>query len=648
MRLGKRDVYLQVVFGAVGSGLVAVVGLAGTVQDLVARGDYLPVVVVAVILVVVGRDVFRALRPERTEKRLVTEVFSGLARPDDAQTWSHPHRLAQLRDAISSHTGGPIVVTGPSGAGKSVLLGKLRQERGDGSIRWIDDYSDEYIDALERDAEGGALADVVVVFDQIEAMLGRGGGRSIARRAERTVAAIRRLNKLGVRIIISVRSERFVDLRRLEVPLPSPESSVFIDAISPERTGDGQKDQKEEWKVFINRLERIVEDDALEALVELLEAADDPLTPLEMQAVGAVHEIRVKFPEEKAPDTVRPEAAARWLLGREIRAQEAPRTAMEVLYVLAQFRLVRTETDKMALEQLIDEPLEEIVRCLDSLEEAGIIRRSVNGKVLLAHDYLQPVVENLSAEWMSPEERDTLRDIASRYVRDRASVLNVLQETAPDRTRFPQIVMVLTALIALSGLVGALPWDQVQRSLMDTTILEPMRGTGITDGLYLPIFFAHLYWCWYIYLHAHRIYRFTDRTLRNRMTTRVLLVVLVIAMTLGVVLPLLWICSIALGGLMAAAKSYEISLSSPQGAVRDWFRSLALKTFINSTITFFGGALWAVVLLRQGITASAAQQGQYIIALLLFMVAHWLRKDHVSSRFARLKRLLVRRAAIPA
>jgi hypothetical protein len=645
MQLGKRDVYLQVILAVVGAVVVSVMGLAGSVRDFVERGVYLPLIVVVLILAVVGRDLFREFRPKRTPNRLRTEVFSGLSRPDDSQTWSHPHRLTQLREAVAAHVGGPIVVTGPSGAGKSVLLDKLRKELGDANVRWIDDYGDEFIDALERDAKAGALADVVVVFDQIEAMLGRGGGRSIARRAERTVGAIRRLNELGVRIIISVRSERFVDLRRLEVPLPSPENSLFIDAISPDRDGNGQK---EEWKVFINRLERVVEDEALEALITMLEAADDPLTPLEMQAVGAIHEIRVKFPEESAPDTVRPEAAARWLLDREIRAQEAPRTAMEVLYVLAQFRLVRIETDKLALEQLIDEPLAEIVRCLDSLEEAGIIRRSVTGKVLLAHDYLQPVVENLSAEWMSPEERDTLRDIASRYVRDRQSVLEVLEQTTPDRTLFPQIIAALTVLISLSGLVAALPWDQVQRSLMDTTILEPMRGTGITDGLYLPIFFAHVYWCWYIFLHAHRIYRFTDRTPRNRVTTKVLLIVLMFAMTLGVFLPLLWISAVAIGGLMAAAKSYEISLSSPQGAVRDWFQSLAVKTFINSTITLFGGALWAVVLVRQAIPPSAAQRGQYIIAFLLFMVAHWLRKDHVSSRFARLKRLLVRRAAIPA
>jgi len=645
MTAGRRDAYTQILLGAVGSGIVAVGWVLGTVRDLVARGDYLPLFAVTAILLLLVRDLYRSLRQPRKPERLVTEVFSGLAPPEGDHIWSHLVRAHRVREAVLERTDRLVVVTGPSGTGKSVLLTHSLQQVLDQRIRKIDDYSADVLDGLKLEAEVGQLDDVVVVFDQIEAMLDASGGYYLSTRAERTIETLAALHQSGVRIIIAVRSERFVELRSLGLPLPNPNDALFIERITPDESGD---ENLQAWRAFSDRLEEVVTDeDVLRRLLSDLRSAG-PITPLEMQLVGAIHEIRAKYPQEKAPDTVRPESAARWLLSREISSHDAPRTSMEILYVLAQFRLVRLETEATSLETLIDEPLEEVRNSLAELARAGIIRSRRNGRVLLAHDSLQPVVETLSATWMTPEERDTLRDLASRYIRDREGLLEVLRDTAPDRTRLPQIVIGLVGLIAIAGLIRALPWAEIQGSIMDVSVLEPLRGTGYADGVYLPIVFPHVAWCWYIFRHADRIYRFTDRTPRNRLTTRALLLSLLVAMTMGVVTPLFWVCAVALGGLMEALKSYEVSLSTPEVAVREWFRALAIKTFVNSSLAMVGGVVWGLVLLRGGVSTTAAQSWQYVISLLLFAAALTLRNDHVTTRRARLSRLLVRRAAVPA
>jgi hypothetical protein len=644
----KREFYVQITIAAVSSVLVAaVLGLASTIRELSESGDYFPVAVLIIVVASLGREIYRQLRRPSPPQKLITAVFSGLATPSNDQIWMHPTQTQKIAEAIKSESSKPLIVTGPSGAGKSIMLrNALPQEFSEDCLHVVDDYSSETLDSFMAKAANGDLNGKVILFDQIEGMLlsRRSKDTYTVQRAEHTSSTINALIQSGARLVLAVRSERVADLIRLNVPLPSLSDSLFIDRIAPD---DNVSSQSFMWKAFINRLSNVVDDDEMDAIIKEF-SASSPMTPMEMQVVGAIHEIRAKHPRAGAPRTVSPDVGALWLLNNEVLTHDQPLASIEMLYVLGQLRLAGVEIDAVRLGALTDEPDDCVAAALQRFVEAGIVRTRLNGRITLVHDYLQPVVESLAAEWMTPTERDTLRDLARRFITNRQSFDEVTDATMADRTKFPQIIIGMVFFIAAAGLIRAIPWADVQRLFFPIDTLEPMRGGGLADGVYLPIVFPHVAWCWYIFMHAHRAYRFTDRLPLDRLATKTLLLVLIVSMIIGVLMPAFWICAIALGGLAAAAKSFQISLSTSQAAVRTWFRDLAMKTTINSTIAMVGGLLWGRSLSQGAVNPEMAQRWQYGLMLLLFFGALALRAEHISYRQARLLRILVRRSAFTA
>lgn len=641
----REDVFVQVVLLVVTT-VVSVVGLSlfTTMRDLVGRGDYVPAILLGLLLVVLVREGRRMLGRRRRPEPVGTELFSGLSVPTGAQIWDRSGRTAAIADAILAADGVPTVITGPSGTGKSTLIrSSLPEEVGrrDGrEVEIVDQFGQDRIDGVLHRARGAVGPRPVVVFDQIETIvLSSAAASGDSGRASRVGRAITELLELGCPVVIAVRSERFLDLRRLGVPLPSPTEATVID-----RVVDGVDD--EAWAAFRARIEELFEDEGAEAALLTQLGRSGPFTPMELQMVGAVHEIRVKKPQAGAPDTVAPDVAAHWLLGRELAGHDEPRTSVEVLYVLAQLRVEREETDPQNLANLIDEPIGLVESSLEQLVAAGIVVRRANGRVMLAHDHLTAIAEEVASASLEPAERDTLRDLVGRYLRNRSGLARVLHATEPDPTRAPQLLIVAVVALSIAGLVRALPWGRLQGALLPIDVLEPMRGDGWFDGLYLAIAIPHVAWTWYIFLHAHRAYRFTDRSDADRFMTKALLAATMASFLLGLLFPAFWVANVAIGGLFAAAKTVHVARSSQQESVAVWFRERARKTGFNAAVTLAIGLAWGLALIDGGVSSSIARSGQYVLMLLLLLVAVDLRRDHISERGARLIRILVRRAAV--
>lgn len=640
----REDVFVEVVLMIVGT-ILGVVGLSlfATVRDLLGRGDYFPAVLLALLVLMLVREARRVLRRPRRPDSVRTEIFSGLSVPTGSQIWDRSARTGQIADAILAGGDVPTVITGPSGTGKSTLIRSSLpaeiERRSGREVIIVDQFGRDRIDAVLHQARGPGERPVVVL-DQIEAIILPSAPVSGDEdRAARVGRAVTDLMELGCPVVVAVRSERYVDLRRLGIAMPSPDDAVFIDRVRDEA-------EDEAWVAFRARIEELFEDAEVETALLSDLRRSGPFTPMELQMVGAVHEIRVKHPEAGAPDTVAPDLAAHWLLRRELAGHDEPRTSIEILYVLAQLRAEREETDAQNLANLIDEPIGLVTTSLDQLVEVGIVVRRANGRTMLAHDHLTAIAEQVASGSLEPAERDTLRDLVGRYLRNRAGLTRVLRQTGPDASRAPQLLIASVVLLAVAGLVRALPWERLQAALMPIDVLEPMRGDGWFDGLYLAVVVPHVAWSWYIFLHAHRAYRFTDRTPGDRLMTKALLLTTMLSFALGLLLPAFWVANVAIGGLFAAAKTVHIARSSQQESVAVWFRERARKTGFNAAVTLAIGLAWGFAIIGGGVSASIARSGQYVLMLLLLAVAIDLRRDHISERGARLIRILVRRAAV--
>ena len=526
-----------------------------------------------------------------------TYVFQPFVELDKLKAWPRDAEVRRLQAAIRRASDRLVLVVGASGAGKSVLLDKLLRESC-AMTHTPFAYSAGYLDFAEFLKKAASLGTggcpAVIVLDQFEQYLASLRDKPQHRREREQQAVLQRFSQIlasgSAKLIVALRKEWYYDLKRLDSLVPSP--AECVDVAAP-KFGDKNDPIHD---AVVERFEEVLGPSVDADLVLAEIAPDGRALPLEVQIVGAAlerdlrrgHRRRRGWRPPAALDLAhiraRLQGAINAYFDEDLEGVADRRVALKVLCALSARTRFRRREDLGTLLDVLFEPSSDVLTAIGDLQQQRLILNSTAPEYELTHDYLAEYFHQKSGSELDPTERDNILFhieggepvtgglLASREQREAAHPLG-----------FAIWVLVpLAVLMIVRLLYFGIHWTPHPPN---GPIARPLFSGKILDETYIPIYVAHSAWAFYVALIYHRILRHLTETRTERIFSRLTVVNMALCVIAAMVLPGLWLASIAWGGFVLGLKLMSIIRRTGfSRTVTSRIRNFGISTSVNMAI----------------------------------------------------------------
>ena len=492
------------------------------------------------------------------------------------QGWERSKLESQLLTAIRGGllSQNALVIAGPSGVGKSHLLAArvLPQLQLDND-KWIISYPStfrglhtywpkELKEALHTrnvtittpvTSWAREYPPLLLIMDQFEQFIVHSEELEKQWLVPFLRASLELPNFLPVFVI---RSDRFYDgLRELE-----KWQIMFnrVDVVGIEPTAD--KDAYEQLQQDLNT----VTEDSKTAEIVMKELRQprlsilDTILPVEAQIIGLVLE---NIREQQKRTQITPEQFFDELGGKEglirkffeqcYKSSPIPDTGLRVLFALAEFDRLHHAISSETLSNVTHNDQEFVDKCVTFFLTYGLIRSPRDGLFELSHDYLAPVIRDLTGSELTSAERDNISFFAEKVATRKLSNFQYSRPNSKSKNNYYHsclwlIPILLTVRLLSPSLNFPFNWLPPVGRLLS--------GSWPFEIHFIPIYLSITAWMIYVYRLYGKVFVHLNaaRVGNTALFLKIVIVIIVIGGSSIAFFPHAWWTLISLAGILIA------------------------------------------------------------------------------------------------